>query len=590
MITAKPRLYYSTGIGPNDVLDNTNLLNNKTYRDFDDHIGLQDFFLTSFKLKAQWDDVKNADYMKFGNAYYWIQPKMLNENCALIYCQLDPITSLGGTSKLNYRGGRVKRYHPESAVQNNAFANIMDEPIGCSQILVARTVANFSPSNGNSSVNVIASTVKLDDPNVDLSSTTDHAALVFSGDIGVSPSNPDKYTVVIPNPPAPATYTTFYGFDSEARTIGFGLYDADNTTVKKNLQYIRALGLSDAILFSYTVPLGAVSPVVKDANGHITSIGQSYASASGDKGWRIAANDDVRSGFTNFGAAEVFEKLYSLYTSYVIRGRLSGDIKEFKAREIIESNYNVQFDWVADPQYGGTVYCGPTKFYGSNDPLYRLANSAKGLPWKDVPISSTLPSGALWNRNQYAMQQSEIVRGGGRWDWLKNSAGEGIVANASGLWGMAVSGVGQLLNNVSPENFRSYSEIQKMMPANMDPRAYQQAKEKASYLQSYVVAPELSCSPALGLQTFLNNGFDIIKLMPSDADQVRMNNFFARYGYAVPNIPFETWMLSTRNDFNYIEVDDLEVLPSANAYDAGQQIRNAAAAQFAGGVRILHTL
>lgn len=584
MITSKPRLYYNTGITPNQVLAHSSLLNNASYRDFDDHIGLQDFFLTSFKLKATWDEVKEADYMKFGNAYYWITPKMINDNCCRIYCQLDALTSLGGALECTYSGGVVHRYQPATAERTDYFANIVDEPIGCSQILRARTVANWSMTNGNSPVRLIASTVDLSDTTTSLSPNTDQQALVFSGDIGITPGA-DKYTVVVPKPPAPAQYTTFYGFDSESRTVGFGLYDATNATVKKNLQYIRALGLSDAVLFSYEIPLGAVSPIVADANGHITSIGQSYASASGDLGWRTAATDSITSGFgtipTGGDPTSLYYKTYSVYTSYVIRGRLSGDIKQFKASEIANNN-TIEFMWVADPQFGGTSYCAPRYFYNSDNVYYRIANAAKGLPWKEVPISYNGASGSLWSKNTYAMQQGEKIRNGSGWDYVKNQTGAGILSNLAGLGSYMTAGLMTLKNG------GSFEEYLQQMPANMDPRDYQNAKEKAAYLQSQVVAPELSCSPAVGLQSFIDNGFDIIKLMPTDSDAQMINDYFKRYGYAVPNKPFDISMMQTRNDSNYIEVSGVEIMDAT--VNAGKTIRDAAAAQLQAGCWVKHTL
>ena len=256
-------------------------------------------------------------------------------------------------------------------------------------------------------------------------------------------------------------------------------------------------------------------------------------------------------------------------------------MKQFKASEI-HDNQNVEFMWVADPQYGGTAYCGPRWFYGSENPLYRLANSAKGLPWKEVPITFEGSSGSLWSQNNYHFQQSEILRGRNNWEWLKQHGSEGIETNLMGAWATAS---GALASWWSGE---SYENIMKNVPANMDPINYQNAKEKAAYLQSQVVAPDLSCAPAHGLQSFIQNGFDIIKLMPTNSDLENINNFFIKYGYAVPNLAFNSSMLSTRSDFNYIEVSDVEIVSATN--NAGRKIMEAAAAQLEGGCRIWHQL
>ena len=74
MITAQPRLYYNTKLTPGNVLDYTSRLNSATHRDFQDHVFIQDLNLPKIKLKATWNDVKNADYCKINNTYFniWI--------------------------------------------------------------------------------------------------------------------------------------------------------------------------------------------------------------------------------------------------------------------------------------------------------------------------------------------------------------------------------------------------------------------------------------------------------------------------------------------------------------------------------------
>lgn len=580
MITAKPRLYYNTGIKWGYCLAYKSLLDTKTYRDFDDHVGLQDYFLTSFKLKADWDDVKNADYMKFGNGYYWIKPQMINENCALIHCTLDPITTIGGALACDYDGGIIKRAHPKAAQQNDYYANMCDEPVGCSQILRAIPYT-FNMTAQTATVNAIASTVDLSDTTTSLSPNTEQDALVFSGEIGLT-SNPEKYTVVIPKAPAPAIATQYRAFGSNYFTQGFGLYDASNATVQHNLEYIRSLGLSDCILFSYIIPQNMIFPITISANGHIDAIGQSYYQTPADLGWRGATTLDITDDMPSMSGQEQFYKCFSLYTSYIIRGRLSGDMKEFKASEIRHpSTSSIEFSWNADPQYGGTSYCAPSYYQQSDDPYLRIGNAVKGLPWKETPIAIGGATNELWSRNQYAMANSERVRSGSTWDYLQANAGTGIMSNLSGLtvtlWDMARGAINP--------NYQAPSR-----PMNLDPKDYLDAKTKAEYLQNQVQAPLLTSSPAIGLQSFIQNGFDIFHVCPVASDIVNINEFFKRYGYAQPNIKFDKSWITSRNDFNYIEVADIKIRKTASTVDVGKSIIEAAQAQLEGGVTILHSL
>lgn len=572
MITAQPRLYYNTGLRVGQVIDDPSKMDSWSYRDFDVHVGLQDFFLTSFKLKADWDDVKNADYMKYGDAYYWITPTMLNENCAEIFCQLDALTSIGGPLAQEYISGTLTRAHP---LVISDMSNTCEEPVKPSSILKAVIHPITFTAGGNETLTVVASTVKLDDPNVSLSPNVEQDALVFSGQIGLSST--DKYVVAIPKAPAAATSTIIGAFGTSYNSVGYGLYDAGNATVKKNLEYIRSLGLSEAILFSYTIPKNAIS-ISKSADGHIISI---YGTNSP---WVSGAS--VSAGVSPANYTVKYYKTHLTERSFTIRGRLSGDIKNFKACEIVDP-YTVQpgslitFYYATDPQYQGTTYCAPGTYYGASDDLTRIAQAAKGLPWKDTPISiGATGTREAWNQRALALGEyhgglSRAISQGGSIGGivgnLANYGGQGLATNVLGLISTLTGAAG----------------LTKSGPMNMDPDSYEKAKLEMAYAQSQVQAPELTTSPALGLQNYLDNTFDIIELRPYDNDLINIDKFYARYGYAQPNIPFTKNYLNSRPDFNYIEGHGIHIAPTAAA-NYGKSIVEAAEAQLNGGCTIWH--
>lgn len=596
MITSKPRLYYQTKLKVGEVLDDPALLNSLPYLDLDDTLSLQDFFLSTIKLKVTWDQIKNADYMKYGNAYYWIKPQMINENCAQVYCFCDYITSLGGPKNLNFANqGIIKRAHPQGS-GGGYRKNTCEEPVGCSKILVAHPVTFNMLGGDTGEVNIVASTIRLDDDGVDLLPNHQRDALAFSSQVTIGQGN-QEYVVVIPRCPEPATGTTIRAFGNEYTTSGYGLYDASNATVKRNIEYVRSLGLTNCILFSYTIPLGLAAPVIKNQYGHIEYLGQPYSQVQSDEGWRGANSSDLMQGMTNPNAY-FYDKTKIMYNEHSIRSRLSGDLKSFKTIDILngstDNEHTCSFEYNIDPQFGGTCYCAPKFFQNTENNALKISNSVKGLPWKEVALCYTGASGSLWERNNYALREGERNIFGGR-------SGGGLNELAGDLMNMGLKGVGAnaagfltTFNDTVVRPALGMGKIDRAPGINMDPIEYDKLKSKAPYLQSQVVAPELSTAPALGLQAFVKNSFDIFHVCPSDDDLQNIDNFFDQFGYAMPNVRFSDTYMFNKKNFNYIEAQGVKILGGKNGNTmpavAGQRIIDEAEKQLEGGIRIWHKL
>ena len=157
------RLYYDTGLGVGDVLYDNSILNSANYTDFESHWDFQELFLTSLKLKATWDQVANADYLRYGSAYYWITGiSMINENNAELFLQLDPITTLHGMNNIHFIDGEgiIKRAHP---LADGDFDNLLPEPIGPQLPLNCETT-EAGPSAAGDGWTILVSTLALNTP------------------------------------------------------------------------------------------------------------------------------------------------------------------------------------------------------------------------------------------------------------------------------------------------------------------------------------------------------------------------------------------------------------------------------------------
>lgn len=576
MITSKPLLYYNTGLQVGDIPETTAKVADwaSSIRQFDDHVGLQDLFLTSFRLKATWDEVKNADYMKFGSAYYWIRPRMINENCAEITCIRDDLTTLGGPLNLEYDSGYITRAHP---LRKTDYSNTLDEPVGPARVLIANSTPIQLAGGASADLSIVASTVKLDDPNVSLSPSAVRDALVFSSQVGTSTSS-SEYTIAIPLPPAASPTTMLRSMGKTVNTVGFGLYDATNATVKKNLQYLRSIGLSDAVLFSYRLPRYNISFNIS-TDGLITFIYGGGVNAF-DGGNTL----DMKMGIDNnpVGFLPKFYKTYLMNRTFTCRSRLSGDSKTFRPQEIWSPSNNdrISFQVAIDPNYQGTTYCSPQYYNGVEDDGLKIANSVKGLPWAENPISIGGATGSRFAKNELAADLRSASLGGqlgeGNIGGISGSGLGGILTNATG----AASSLNELGSYLMGGNYQA--------PQNLDPYAYAQAQARAKYAQSQIQAPVLTSSPAFGLQNYVDNSFDVVDVRPCNEDLQVIDNYFNRYGYKQPNIPFKKDYLTSMSSFNYIEGFDIKIAPSAATSSFGREVIEGAQAQLCGGCRVWH--
>ena len=90
-------LYYDTGLGPGNSMDDISKLDSLfTSRTFSDVAVKQNIMLESARIAATFDDVKGADYCKIGDmAYYITSLRMLNDNVAQLLLQPDFVTTVG---------------------------------------------------------------------------------------------------------------------------------------------------------------------------------------------------------------------------------------------------------------------------------------------------------------------------------------------------------------------------------------------------------------------------------------------------------------------------------------------------------------
>ena len=222
-----------------------------------------------------------------------------------------------------------------------------------------------------------------------------------------------------------------------------------------------------------------------------------------------------------------------------------------------------------------------------------LTVSVKSLPWKEFPIAFNTMSGSLWAQNDYAFERGDLQR--------KYGTNIGYAA-AQGLQNILINAAGALYsgnqlaqlaggNRGIANNFNDYKGLaqweKQNSAGNLDTKTYSYNKIDETFAEKQIIAPDLSCSPAFGLQNTISDQFYIWRLEPSLNDLNKIDLYYTQYGYPQGGKIFNKDMLKHRSKFNYIKMSSVEITRGSGF---GIGIRREAERQLIAGVRIWHVL
>lgn len=582
MAARTARLYYNTGFNPSNVPDSPSLLNSCLYTDLQQHWDYQDYFLGSIKIGASWDTVKNADYLKYGNGYYFVTGiEMINENNAKLYLQLDALTTMGGPLALQYEGGLIERawipnadfwennhtpegITPVSPIELESLDIVGTDSTDSETIIISTLALNTPLNNDGTPVNADASEYK-----VPIAGTT----------IG---------SVIVPNSPKGAPSTTIGNTD-----VGLGYYIL-NQDVKDQIAYLRSLGLEQAIVGCYTVPTYYLAASTPDSTGHISTISPKMGKAVDITGTH-GNYHTYPSGTTHL------KKSYQMYTKYYAVSNITGEIKEYDPHDLVNSSghVNIQFNWMCDGNIKSMPVLYPMYYRGTGNTISNgsLLDTLAGASWMELPITITGASGSLWTKNDYVRNQYAIGL-----DTVKFGADSiiDVVKNITpgGLGGGYVQEYeGQPTYEMPSNNTYGQNISTGFLPSvgnflvNSAKMVYRAEKIDTDFAKSQIAAPTLSGSSAYGLQLTLNNNWTIYRSYMSNLDLTRFDKYFNSYGYTI-NEPLEANtdnIFNNRADQNYVKLTNVHIKPSS-ASNYGIGIKQIAEKTLNDGVRIWHRL
>lgn len=609
MATYNATLYKNTGFNMVDIPDSPALVETFTSVSASALYLKQNAPLTSVRIEKGYNDVKNCDYLKLDNMFYFITDiRMLNDNVCELSIQEDSLTSLGGASKLEFIDGWCER---RSVANDDLFSNIIPENYSPKDPLELKTygiVADYT-----SALVLLASTV-------DLSADWTNA------DIYVGQASGEDYQVTVPSLPGASQETTIkintqkpssaYGAIINATLPGYGLYNYSNLSVKANVKKLRALGLETVLVGCYKIPVRYVAAVNGDPDYSTVSIaGTAFISElemnyEGGEIFTDLSDTTQNPSHLQYGYGTYVPKNKKVYAQFndITVFSTSGDASTYRACDIKKTdttvtNESIPFAVFANGAPNGTPFCRP-KFYEMEEinTGNMFNNSVKGSIWANCPLVLTGASGSDINAANAAITRegSNIAWNAFTHHWKENAAVRGMDAVIGGV-SKTATGIGKILKGDIGGGLEAMYGLSKS-GLEFENKEYQRVSEghalanqiqgqKLAYeISQNIVAPEVRFTQDVNLQLFLGNSFFAYSLRLSEADLQRFDNYLTLYGYATSE-PLTTACFTGRTNFNFVQASGVSI---ENTSDLVYNVNNnrirrmLAAEQLANGVRVWH--
>lgn len=580
-------LYYNTGYNRGNVPDSPALLAGIKTKQVDPVIKWQSVGLATIEIRAEWEDVRNVDYVSLQNgtdiAYYIVDgpATMLNEYTAQLRLVLDPLTTAGGLDGIEVLGGWEDRAHVSS---DGMFSNILPEPVSPKAPLHMDAPVALHESSQAELKSFVASTVNLD--------KIEDVADVYSG----ATTTGSEVIVCVPSLPVVGNMDTKIQMETSpnsaanARSYNIsytGIYDMSIEGMPEAIQRIKSLGIEGAILASYSIPADDVAVYHREDGGGLLTIilGQCKEYSLDTMPYKY------KSGIKN-------NKVYSMFNVYHVRSICSGDSVDIDAHELYAGGASPDFRLLVDPSPSGACYLQPTYYEGQATKLFQLA--VKGAKWINAALAMYGGSGALISQartaraNITSQEQLEYTRKGYVAGQAQNAV-NGVIGAASGIWGGIVNlknpkkkaeGISQIIGGVQTAintGFDAYNNYNQWQSQQLAANAAIGDNLFSSDTAANIAAPDISYPIDDVIQAYNGNAFLVYRTRLSDADAETIDKFFTMFGYA-QNKKFEKSDLSSRTKYNYIKTHGAQCKASTLDMSSKGLLEQ----MFDNGIRIWH--
>lgn len=530
---------------------------------------VQDRQLASVRINKSWENIKDADYIRIGATYYAVVGcQMISDLCAELIISPDYITTAGGVSgsELADLTATATRITPTSPDDWNTLA----EPVGPSQPLERHNEQTAWPTLNRTQNTYIGATVDLD------SGTLQTLAQAFEDADG-------NVVGYFPTVPQINKTTTFYAQpDSDGTDPVQGWSLPGEALYKLNanpeaLKIVQSLGITDSIVDRYLIPQDYIhaQQLEPEAGGlqQVTSIqGRSLRLTVPLTFW---GNYVPKYGKTKF-----------LNRSFYVISRVTGDVKVFPwivYRNPTSGEFEL-FLWT-DPNPKGCPYIRPVWNNGAK--TQGVQDTVRGATWYNPQRVFEGAAGGAVTTYNIVRDMHDNARE------YKEQSNQHLLATAeratTGATSTVLSGLAGSVGAITSAESLGFdlAKMELQQKANTA-RAIDKANDlaTANNISRSVFVPTIQQAQGDASQISIGNNFCIVSEFLSDTDAQILDDYYNRFGYAVPAELITVSDLSRGKNFTYIEAGDINL---GNAFSLGTTEKRGIISQLMNGVRIWKT-
>lgn len=557
------RIYRNSGFNAVNIPDSPALLD--SLGNYVDCYALdlnQERFLPIVKIRGDWASVKDTDYCKVGDFFYFVDDvQMIAGDVAQLTLTPDFITSAGGPGALEILDGVTDRVH----VTNDTFGLYgADDPYMAPALdmdIDSYTQdfysTEFSPT-GARYYTFLETTLDLG--NMGDKNQRDVVEALTCTDLQQTDPDGNHPYVAVPIVDYILAGTEYdlnlFGSTKKLTSVkGQGVYLIDDTQastqIKSGIALARALGIDECISAQYSIP----EEFVTVATGQVAT--QFCTKITGK-----SFNFPVSVPFV-YGSAHNNRIWYGSYSPYMLTAG-SGSSVSVNAEEIYNGETYPKIAVLADPRRGGKPYF---RFNPLNDenvlsnPLDFFRGAIAGKEWQNVPMVMNSKSGGLLDQVRYKNSRDSAAI-----DWAHNeenvnrsywgaiggqisSAAGGVsqAFNGDAIGGLATIGAGTLGAVIEA------TDINRGRNQYIDKYNYQRALDQQELkIAMNIHAPEVHfpLDPNLFAE-ITGNGVTVARAVYKQADISRIDKILTAYGYKYAKV-LEASDFTNRTYFNYV--------------------------------------
>lgn len=554
------RCYYNTGFNAVNIPDSPSLLNNMTYEDLEAVDILQDWGLSSVRVRIGTMSIQNCDYCRVGNEYYSVgTPVMVAPDVAELPLIYDGVTSAGGPSSLSYLDGITERHTvSDDTMFKYTQEDELTAPREALQLVSGGMLFRKSTAGDLGGTTVVESTIDLYELGKEITQGSLESQTYTDSD--------GANSVTVPSVPYITSHTGFSlkssGDDNIGATYSPATQLFTSEGAKQAIATCRALGIESGIVsqVQYLEPFTTVT-TSSTQDGVVVQVAGNNVTVSSGLPFKYASPKNNR-------------VLYGNHNQYGIISA-SGGKGEYLPEQIDDGNTSPNIKAISDPRPDGRPYFRFASYMGDSSDENFFNSAVAGLEWKQVPLVFTDPSNSMLNtanftnkatldEANYTAQQSTLALNRGRAGVGQViggiSAGANIAGNlASGnIAGALSAGAGFLQNTYNNAMQMRQYDIDAVQQAD----AYRLSREKElqnfGYSQSVVVPTVMFPFNTNTIRDFIGNGVFVYRYRYSANDITRIDKLLTMYGYK-DTVALTADLFNQRTYFDYVRASGVSI-------------------------------